>query len=164
MRYCKKCKRIYYENKDVCECGSKSFLNEAPKPEDPTYLTTASGFELERITAVLEDEGMPFETHFVKKASSSVPVISGTTTGNANILVPFAKLQDAKDILIGISAKEYPGEVVEKEEKAKDNDIQHMSRAKRTTLKVISLVMFLALVAAVVFATDFVTGWIKGLF
>lgn len=169
MKYCKKCKRIYYENKDVCECGSTKFLNEAPKPSDPVYLTTASGFELDRITATLSDEEIPFGTHLAKKASSSVPAISGTVTGNTDILVPFSQMQEARDVLIGISAKEYPEENLEtdnnkKNENKKDKlPLEEMSRAKRTTVKIISLVMFLALIMAVVFATDFVTGWIKGL-
>lgn len=39
-----------------------------------------------------------------------------------------------------------------------------MSGVKRTTVRVLSAIAFLALVALAVYGTDFITGFIKGLF
>lgn len=49
-------------------------------------------------------------------------------------------------------------------EKNKDKIKEEMSPSKRTTYKVLGAVLFLLLVAVVVWGTDFITAWIKGLF
>ena len=41
---------------------------------------------------------------------------------------------------------------------------EKMSGVKRTTVRVLSAIAFLALVALAVYGTDFITGFIKGLF
>lgn len=48
--------------------------------------------------------------------------------------------------------------------KPADEQFEEMSGAKRTTVKVVSAILFLLLVAAVIYGTDFITGFIKNLF
>ena len=45
-----------------------------------------------------------------------------------------------------------------------DEKFEKMSGVKRTTVRVLSAVAFLALVALAVYGTDAITGFIKGLF
>lgn len=164
MKYCRKCKRLLEDSRQECDCGAKTLSSDQPKSNDPVYLTTAHGFELDRLESALEDGKIPYEIRPVKKASIGVPVISGATNSDTDILVPFSKIGNAEDIVIGISASEFPGEAIDPGSQTQTAEPEEMSGGKRLAVQIISVAMLLALIAAVVFATDFVTGWIKGLF
>ena len=47
---------------------------------------------------------------------------------------------------------------------AEKNEAEKMNPALRTTIKVISVLVLLALIALAVFGTDAITAWIKTLF
>ncbi|MGN0501034.1 MAG: hypothetical protein ACI4HK_07820, partial [Ruminococcus sp.] len=75
-------------------------------------------------------------------------------------------------ICVGIGAiKEENTEIVDddaeqnnSDEPTLDEKFEKMSGVKRTTVRVLSAVAFLALVALAVYGTDAITGFIKGLF
>lgn len=54
MKYCSKCKRLHNDEETVCK-NCKAQLKTITDENTPVYLLTASGFELQRVKAALED-------------------------------------------------------------------------------------------------------------
>lgn len=173
MKICPRCKRLHSDTYTTCtEC--KKPLRGIESDNEDTYLVTAEGFEREHIRASLEDQGIPCVPRFRDDMYSSDEV-TGKGTSLAEINVPFAAFPKAYDTCVMIGAidpeKPLPFDMEEAErlcrqigEKNKDEIKNDMSPAKRTTYKVLGAVLFLLLVAVVVWGTDFLTAWIKGLF
>lgn len=173
MKICPRCKRLHSDTYSECsEC--KKPLRGIESENEETYLVTAEGFEREHIKAALEDEGIPCVPRFRNDMYSSDEV-TGKGTSLAEINVPFSAYPKAYDICVMIGSVDpqapltFDMEEAEKMcreigEKNKNKIREDMSSAKRTTYKVLGAVIFLLLIAAVVFGTDFVTAWIKGLF
>lgn len=58
MKYCSKCKRLHNDEETVCK-NCKAQLKTITDENTPVYLLTASGFELQRVKAALEDSTVP---------------------------------------------------------------------------------------------------------
>lgn len=162
MKYCPKCKRLYNDNDEVCsEC--KTRLTDITDNLTAVYLLSASGFELQRIKAAFEDSGIPCECS-AKKHSYSADAVTGYDSAEYDILVPFSAYERAYDTCVGIGAIKLENEEILDEPVEYKEEYQQMSKKKRVTVKVVSAFLFLLLVAAVIYGTDFITGIIKNLF
>lgn len=169
MKYCKKCKRLHNGGDEKCSvCGRP--LAKITDSNTPVYLITASGFELQRIKTALEDNGVPCDTISLKR-SYSAEAVTGYDTGEYDLLVPYSAYERSCDICVGIGAIHEDGEeIVEGDpEPAKENvksldeQFEEMSGAKRTTVRIVSAILFILLIAAVIYGTDFITALIKGI-
>lgn len=171
MKYCKKCKRLFEDSEQNCPNCRKHYPLEALEDNNtPVYLTSASNFELDRIQAALSDSDIPSVTQAKPKAISA-DAVTGSNKNDMDILVPYSALDKAKDVCIGIGAIKLEGEETVVDEKdvedAVNSDLdeaESMSPAKRTTVKIVSAILMIILFCLVIWGTDFLTGFIKGLF
>lgn len=165
MNYCKKCNAC--TEQEICSnCNKKTI--ELPKDVDtPVLLISESGIEQERITAALKDSKIPFSLRTIKK-ESSIEVITGPAGAKKDILVPLASYEQAKDLLIGIGALKIDGAEIVEDSSAEYNfqapDEEEMSTTKRRIVKVVSVILFFAIIWGVVAAVDAIAAFIMGLF
>ena len=133
------------------------------------YLVSASGFELERIQIALSDNGIPNDSR-PKKRNFSAKAVTGIDQSEQDIFVSEGDYEKAYDLCVGIGAIKLEGEEEELVEPLTEaqtealEEFEDMPSGKRTAVRIISALLFILLVAAVIFGTDFITGWIKGLF
>ncbi len=172
MKYCNKCKRLYNDEDVRCtECKDKSKLVPVEEENTPVYLLSASGFELQRVKTALEDSGIPNDTA-AKKHNYSAEAVTGYDNSEYDILVPYSAYEKAYDVCVGIGAinigeaeiLDDNGVPVNADVKPADEQFEQMSGFKRTTVRVVTALLFLGLVALAVFGTDFIMNIIKGLF
>lgn len=169
MKYCKKCKHLHNDEDKICsDCNRE--LEIIDKENTPVYLHTASGFELTRVKTALEDNGIPCDTQIVKK-NYSADAVTGCDMAEYDLLVPYSAYEKAYDICVGIGAfKSDEAEIVDDDSDAgkKLNDVAEeygeMSSAKRTTVKIISAILLIAVFCAVIWGTDYIIAIIKNLF
>ena len=165
MKYCPKCKRLYNDGDEVCTCPAckGKALNAVEDETEPVYLCSGDVMERDRVQAALEDNGVPsvFKRHTVTASSQ---VVTGYDFDGFDVLVPYELYEKAYDIAVGIGAIKLEGEQVLDDEAAEDAEPDKMSRAKRTTVRVITAILFILLVAVAIYGTDFITGLIKNLF
>ena len=69
MKYCSKCKRLHNDEETVCK-NCKAQLKTITDENTPVYLLTASGFELQRVKAALEDSTVPCDATIRKCAEN----------------------------------------------------------------------------------------------
>ena len=106
-----------------------------------------------------------------KAKSLSADAVTGSDKTDKDILVPYAAVEEARDVCIGIGAIKPESEEVKIDEQsvedAASSDIEEyegMSPAKRTTVKIVSAILLIIIACLLIWGTDAVTGWIKGLF
>lgn len=167
MKYCPKCKRMY--NDEETSCQHKECKRKALKPiEDKTtsvYLCSGDVIERDRVQAALEDGGVPsvYTRHGVTANSQ---VITGQDFDGFDILVPYELYEKAYDIAVGIGAIKLEGEEIieDNPEEIEPHPIEEMSSSKRTAVRIVSAILFVIVVALVIYGTDFIAHWIKELF
>lgn len=163
MKFCNKCKRTYDDSQQQCtNCKNKRPLTEITDENTPVYLISADGFERERIQSALTENGIPNDS-VIREEDVAPEIIKGYSSSWRDILVPYAAYNKAYDICIGIGAIKPEGEVKVLDEEPQE-EFEDMPPAKRATVKVISAILFIILAALVIFGTDALTGFIKGLF
>lgn len=170
MKYCKKCKRIHNDTEEKCSTCGKSLLKITDE-NTPVYLLSASGFELKRIKAALEDAGIPSD-NISQKHNFSAEAVTGYDISEYDILVPYSAYEKAYDICVGIGAINSgeekiindDGTLANNDTESIDEQFEKMSGYKRTTVRIVSAILFLLLVAFAVYGTDFFTGLIKNFF
>lgn len=170
MKYCKKCRHIHNDSEVKCSVCGKS-LFKITDDNTPVYIISASGFELQRIKTALEDSGIPCD-NISQKRNFSAEAVTGYDTSEYDVLVPYAAYEKAYDICVGIGAiKEGEEQIIEDDditvdssEGSLDEKFEQMSGVKRTTVRVVSAILLLIVIAFVVYGTDFITGFIKNLF
>ncbi len=167
MKVCKSCSHTVENNANRCTfCGGK--LAEITDKNTPVYLISATGFEADRIVAALEDSGIPC---FKKsKVISNHPNPMGMENGLCEVMVPYSAFDDAltvcRGIGAGVSEAERAEEIPASEEEAEalPEQEEEMSESKKRVVRILSAIAFIIIVALVIYGTDFITGWIKGLF
>lgn len=133
------------------------------------FLITASGFELERIRTALSDNGIPNDSK-PQKRNFSAKAVTGVDNSVQDIYVAAEDYDKAYDLCVGIGAIKLEGEeeIVSDDPNADelpaDDEYEEMPDGKRKAVRIISVILFILIVAAVIFGTDFITGWIKDLF
>ncbi len=164
MKYCKKCKRVYQDEMEYCtSCRSRKPLLPLTDSSTPVYLTSADGFERERIQTALTDNGIPNDSVIVEEDIMPASV-KGYSSSWRDILVPYSAYDKAYDICVGIGAVKLEGEEKIIDEEPPAEEFEDMPPAKRTTVKILSAILFIIVAALIIFGTDAITGFIKGLF
>lgn len=173
MKYCSKCKRLHNDEETVCK-SCKAQLKTITDENTPVYLLTASGFELQRVKAALEDSTVPCDASIRKCVENryNANATTGYDNSSYDVYVPFSAYEKAFDTCVGIGAIKLEGEEVldddteysENKGDTLDDKFEKMTGAKRTTFRVISAVIFLLLIALAVFGTDAIMNLIKGFF
>ena len=169
MKICDKCRRIYNDEELMCsEC--KRPLEIIEDENTPVYMLSAQGFELSRVRAALEDNGVPCDTA-AKKKNISAEAVTGYDSSEYDLLVPYSAYEKAYDICIGIGAIDegeaeilnddgQPAEMV----KSATEEFEEMSGVKRTTIRIISAVLLIAVFCVVIWGTDYIMEIFKHLF
>ena len=161
MKYCSKCKRLHNDEETVCK-NCKAQLKTITDENTPVYLLTASGFELQRVKAALEDSTVPCDATIKKcmenKYSKSIKAYTGYDDLTYDVYVPYSAYEKAFDTCVGIGAIKLEGEEI------LDEDFEKMTGAKRTTVRIVSALLLLLIVAGVVFGTDAIMNFIKEFF
>jgi hypothetical protein len=166
MKYCPVCETLCEEDDTVCKkCKNKKLR--PVQDNDPVFLTETSGFDVSRIEGVLTDENIPFMQKDEVRERLPSALFGPDTSKRVNFYVPYGTLTKARELLESIGAAEEPGTQAPNAsvpaEPEEEIEQAQMSPAKRMLWRVISILLFIVLVGAVVFGTDALTGWIKGL-
>lgn len=173
MKYCKSCKLLHPDSADRCtECSKK--LREITDINEPVRLAVVGGTERAMLEGMLSDAEIPYIEQNISPQGVANELVTGydVKLNNINIQVPYSALPKASELLSTIESLKNPNEdylskVEEDIERFKNNSFEEekpMSPAMRTTVKVISMIVLLAVIALVVFGTDKIIELIKGLF
>lgn len=165
MKYCKKCKRFFKDEESVCKHCNKP-LEKITDKNIPVYLLSSGGFELQRIKTALEDSGIPC-SKTPKKRNISADIVTGCDYAEYDLLVPYAAYKKAYEVCIGIGAiKEGDVQIIDDNSAdfQDDEEIEEMTPARRTAVRIFSAFLFIIVVALVIFATDYVVKLVQGLF
>ncbi len=174
MKFCPVCKKMHNGTDEKCvQCNKK--YQQITDINEPVMLCVTGGIERNMICGALRDADIPF----VEQSYGAPGVANEVVTGydakllNISIVVPYSALPKAYEIArsVGVCDESYEeyvkiasNDVQKYKESLKDTDDRQMSAAKRTTIKVVTAILFLILVGAVVIGTDAVMEWIKNLF
>lgn len=165
MKYCPKCKKLYNDSDLVCTCEDckSRVLKTVEDEQTSVFLCSGDVLERDRVQAALSDEGIPsvYTRHMVTGGSQ---VVTGMDMDGFDILVPYELYEKAYDVAVGIGAIKLEGCEIVDEEFPQQDEAEEMSDRKRTAVRVVSAILFIILVALVIFCTDFATGYIKSLF
>lgn len=174
MKFCPICKKMHTGNDTRCvECNKP--YKEITDINEPVMLCVVGGMDRNAITGALRDAQIPFleQTHGAQGVANEVVTGYDAKLLNICVIVPYSALPKAYEIAqaVGVadeSMEEFvdaaKADIDEYKSQAELEDDNKMSDAKRTTIKVITALLFLALVALVVWGTDYFTDFIKNLF
>ena len=174
MKYCKTCKELCFGDALPFD-GCKHKLTEIVDINEPVRLCIIGGTERAIMTGMLKDAGIPFLETNLQPQGVANEIVTGydVKLSNINLLVPFSALPKASELLSSIETvkndiephmDEINAAITQLRTKADEKEDKPMSPALKTTVKVITAILFLGLIALVVFGTDALTGFIKGLF
>ena len=174
MKYCKFCKKLCYDDALPFD-GCKHKLEEITDINEPVRLCIAGGTERAMITGLLKDAEIPYLEQNIQPQGVANDIVTGydVKLSNIGVLVPFSALPKASELLSSVETlnntvephmDQIKAELTSLKTKAAAKEGKPMNPALKTTVKVLSALAFLALIALVVFGTDAVTGFIKGLF
>ncbi len=168
MKYCPKCKRMY--NDEENRCAREDCKGKALKPvEDETesvYLCSGDVIERDRVQAALSDSGIP-SVYVRHSVTANSQVVTGQDFDGFDILVPYELYEKAYEVAVGIGAIKLDGEKIiedDNTETVEPHPLEEMSRSKRTTVRVVSAILLIIVVALVIYGTDFITKLIGELF
>ena len=159
MRYCPRCQHLTKD--ELCPFCKNRNLREVDDA-DPVWLVTADSMDCDRLMAVLEDTGIPYEERINKLEISPSAYFGRNAQTQKDIFVPYGSLSQCKEILMGIGIP-----VKEEEQKKtsqKNEDFQEMKPAARFFWRIFSALLFILLVWAVVALTDGFTSAIINFF
>lgn len=173
MKYCSVCKKLHNSNEEKCnEC--KKAYKEINDINEPVLLCVVGGLERNMICGALSDNDIPYLEQTYGSSGVANEIVTGYDAKllNISILVPYSALPKAYEIAgsVGVADEDMADVVeqaqkdIEKYKESLNDDDKNMTRAKRTTVKVLSVVLLLALVAGVVWGTDYIIELIKNLF
>lgn len=174
MKYCKKCNLLVKDNINNCtECGNL-LDNSQPLDKSPVVVVTASGFEKERICAILTDKDIPYTVRIVtqKGIPTEVNAVTGVSKTAHQVIVPYEFYNKAMEQLVGINAVQLDGEELQKLTEAlekedgsnKKPDTDDYFSVKNRVVRIVSAIAFFALVAFLIFGVDAVIAIIKAFF
>ncbi len=163
MKYCSKCKSIQYKNNpEKCPVCGRGLI-ENPSTDSQVGAVTANGFELERIRAALSDGDVPFSVHQIRK-DTGLQILNSAPPENCTVYVPLSAYPKAQEILVGIGAVPLEEALSDDDEQAfhnTDTDTEEeMSPRKQRTVRILSALAFLALLAAIAYLTDFLMSFV----
>ncbi len=174
MKFCNDCKKLYADTDSVCLSCNKN-LKEIKDINEPVMLCVVGGVERSALCGALRDAQIPF----VERQHGKMGVANEIVTGydakllNLEILVPYSALPKAYEIAkqlelcddsLESKVEQVEADVEKYKESLKADEAVPMSRKKRTTIKVLSAIAFIIVLALVIFGTDYVMELIKNLF
>ncbi len=172
MKFCKTCKALCF-GETMERTGCKHKLAEITDINEPVRLCIVGGPERAMLSGMLRDAIIPFVEENVQPQGVANEIVTGydVKLSNISLVVPFSALPKANELLCNLETvhNEIEPHINEIEAaiehlKTKKDEDKPMNPALRTTVKVITAILFLALIALVVFGTDWLTSWFKGLF
>ncbi len=166
MKYCPKCKKLYNDIDTNCTCAEckRKKLEIIEDESTSVFLCSGDVMERDRVQAALGDSGIPsvYVRHMVTGNSQ---VVTGMDFDGFDILVPYELYEKAYDVAVGIGAIKVEGtEIVDEEFDDGVEEFEEMSRSKRTTVRVLSAILFIIVLALVIYGTDYIMTFIKSLF
>ena len=147
MNYCAACKRVSFTEDARCECGHK--YKKKLSFDEPVFLVKADGSDRRSFEKCLAKAEIPYS---VIEDGSYSPVV-GKLSGDAAILVPLGFLKKGIDALVENGLMQRP-EWYEKLELPDEPVWEEMSPVKRTTVRALSIVVFLFLIYLCVAGVD----------
>ncbi len=172
MKYCTRCKKLYFNSEDKqCPLCSRKLI-ENPNHFSPVYIITANGFELERIRAALESADIPY-SYQNEKRETGIRILNSAPPENCEVFVPVSAYSDAMDILVGIGAVEdgkIPDigkddrESLDKSKKEASEAEEELPPGKARLVRILSFIVFLLILAATVYLADFIIALVKSQF
>lgn len=173
MKFCKTCKALYHDHDETCPVCRKK-LAEITDINEPVQLCVIGGTERAMLCGLLADAEIPYleNNHLAQGVTNEMVTGYDVKLNNISVTVPFQAMPKAIELLGTIETASNPAEPmldeinaeIESLKTAAEDNESKMSSGKRTALRIITAIVFLALIALAVFATDAATGWIKGLF
>ncbi len=165
MLYCAKCQLLCGSE---CPCCGNKKLREVQQ-NDPVLLTTVNEMECDRITALLQDNDIPYEERISGLEGEPSVLFGRYGNTNKNIFVPYSELNKCEELLGNKAVSEVTGEnltdnMESTDESQGDRTEKAMGRRSRMFWRATSVVIFILLVWAVVAGADFAAGWLKNLF
>jgi hypothetical protein len=156
---------MYNDSESNCsneECKKRALETIADEATS-VYLCSGDVIERDRVQAALSDGGVPsvYTRHMV---SANSQLITGMDFDGFDILVPYELYEKAYDIAVGIGAIKLDNEVIIEDEPPVESEEPQMSRAKRTTVRIISAIILIVIFAGVIYGTDYIVNLIKSLF
>lgn len=172
LKFCKTCKVLCFDN-TLPANGCKHKIAEITEINEPVRLCIVGGTERAMLTGMLKDEGIPYMEENVQPQGVANEIVTGydVKLSNISLVVPFQALPKASELLSSLET--VPNEIEPHIDEIKaqieymkgsNKEDKPMSAAKRTTVKVLSVIALLIVIALVVFGTDAITSWIKSLF
>ena len=173
MKFCKSCKAVYHASDEMCPACHKK-LSEITELNEPVRLCIIGGTERTMLSGLLDDAGIPHMESNVQPQGVANEIVTGydVKLNNISVTVPFQALPKASELLCAIETVPNPTQPMMDEItahiatlSADSGEKEHkLSPAARTTIKVITALLFLILVAVVVIGTDKIIELIKHLF
>lgn len=159
MKYCTRCKKIFTsEDTKACPVCGKDLISD-PNHYSPVNIVTANGFELERIKAALTEAQIPFTVQ-ESKSDTGLQILNSAPLENCDLMVPLGFYTEASELLIGIGAIKEAEELGEEEEtklkEARRNSEDELSPRKSFWIKLLSIIIFIALIGGVIFLADLI--------
>lgn len=173
MKYCPICKKLYNSDLEKCsEC--KKACKDIKDINEPVLLCVVGGLERNMICGALSDNDIPYLEETYGSGGVANEVVTGYDAKllNISILVPYSALPKAYGIAqsVGVADETMSDMIVQVENDIEDYkknlgaDDDKMSRAKRTTVKIVTAILFFLLIAGVVWGVDYLVEFIKNLF
>mgnify|MGYP003490638502 FL=1 len=173
MLYCPKCQVLSTDDKICPSCGSKKLRE--PEQNDPVLLLTADEAKTEMIEAAFEEHNIPYEERISGLGGPPSIILGKVANTNKNIFVPFGQIDACEELLNGIGILDAEdAEIQKRENEAADiqareladdeSESAEMSPGKRFLWRAVSVVLFIAIVWAVVSAADYAAGALKDFF
>ncbi len=164
MKYCTKCKKLYTDpQQDHCSDCSRALISD-PNHHSPVNVVTANGFELERIKSALTEQNIPFAVTQCRD-DTGLQILNTAPPENSQISVPLSYYTQTMELLVGIGAVKEASELNEEDEEKLQQERQsfeeEMSPKKRFWVKLLSIILFIGLIAAVVFFADWLGHFIN---
>lgn len=173
MKFCKTCKALFLDTDELCPTCKKK-LKSITDINEPVRLAVVGGTERALLTGMLKDAGIPYLEENVSPRGVNNDIITGydVKLSNIAVLVPYSAIPKASELLSSIETLENHVEAflpaIENDiEKKKENSLKEekpLNPALRTTIKVVTAILFFILVAVVVFGTDKIMEFIMGFF
>ena len=165
LKYCPKCKKLYNDEDSVCSCKDckRKALQVIEDNSTSVYLCSGDVLERDRVQAALSDSCIPsiYTRHMV---SANSQLVTGMDFDSFDILVPYELYEQAYDVAVGIGAIKLEGEQIIEDEPAAEEAEEEMSNGKRNAIRIVTALLFILLVAGIIYGTDFITSFIKSLF
>ncbi len=166
MKYCTKYKILSDDKTEKCSvCGKKVISN--PSHFSPVKIVTANGFELERIRAALEDADIPY-SYNESIRDTGIQILNSAPPENCDVFVPLSAYRKAEETLIGIGALSEE-KITDANEDSfakaeKEAEEEELPPEKARTVRILSGIGFLIILALTVWLADFLFELIKNIF